>query len=543
MRISLRAAVVLCSVALAFSSSARVGGQQRPRAPAVASVAASGGTLEPWVSRVDAMLRNGTLDIDRVQADTMIAGRTHERLAQRHEDVPVFGGQLIRQLDGRSIVSVFGQMFENVSLPTVVPSIEGAAAAAIAERAAGAGAAADTPVLGILPKADGYVLVYRMTVRSAWDIRMYFVNAATGAIEDQRSQIKPQQDLPTIGLGTGVLGDQKKVSAAQSSSGFRAIDLRRPADAFTLDFHGSVSRLNGFLQTGAVFLSDVATSSSADWTDGSVVDAHVYEGWVYDYYFKRFGRHGIDDRDLPIISIVHPLARSDAGRFRPEDVGLFINNALYLGDGFMMYGDGDGRIFDYLAGGFDVVAHELTHGVTDFTSQLEYRDESGALNEAFSDIMATAAEFFFFRSGQGPQKGPNFVVGEDITKFSPGYIRSLQDPISAGDPDHYSLRQFIGTPIDNGGVHVNSTIVGHAFYLAVAGGRNRVSGTTVAGIGVANMEPMERIFYRAFAFLMGPRAQFADARAATLQAAADLYGSNSNERSQVAQAWTAVGVE
>jgi bacillolysin len=533
--------LVICCAALVVATAPRVRGQQ-PREPLLRSVAATDGTLGEWASRVDAMLRGGTLDIAKIQPDTMLAGRTHERLAQIYEGLPVFGGQLIRQRAGRAVVSVFGQMFENVLVPVTAPTIAATTAAAVAERASGVGADAGTPILGIMPKADRFVLVYRMTVRSTRDIRTCFVNAETGAIEDQRSEIK-RADLPTIGTGTGVLGDAKKVSAAQSGGAFRAIDLRRPADAYTLDFGGSISRLGSFLQTGHVFLSDVATSSSADWTDRPVVDAHAYEGWIYDYYFKRFGRRGIDDENIPIISIVHPLARADAPEHAPEDVALFINNAAYLGGGFIFLGDGDGANFDYFAGGLDVVAHELTHGVTDYTSQLEYRDEPGALNEAFSDIMGTSVEFFFERSGQGPQKGPNFLIGEDITRISPGFIRSLQDPMSAGDPDHYSMRRFIGSPIDNGGVHVNSTIVGHAFYLAVAGGRNRVSGLSVAGIGASNIERMERIFYRAFAFLMGPRARFVDARAATLQAAADLYGSGSNERSQLQQAWTAVGVQ
>ena len=209
----------------------------------------------------------------------------------------------------------------------------------------------------------------------------------------------------------------------------------------------------------------------------------------------------------------------------------------------MLYGDGDGTDFNYFAGSFDIVAHELTHGVTDFTSRLDYRDEPGALNEAFSDIMAIGAEHFYFRSGQGPQKGPNFLIGEDITLGGPRFIRSLDNPTAGGYPDHYSLRLYVGTDIDSGGVHVNSTIVGHAFYLAVAGGTNRVSGIAVAGIGRANMERMERIFYRAFVFLLGPQSRFTDARAATLQAATDLFGAGSNERAQLSQAWNAVGLQ
>ncbi len=169
-----------------------------------------------------------------------------------------------------------------------------------------------------------------------------------------------------------------------------------------------------------MFFSDVATSATNTWTDGAVVDAHVYEGWIYDYFFKRFGRRSIDDQDLELIGLVHPLARASAASYPPDIVGQWINNAAYLGDGFLLFGDGDGRVFDYLAGGFDVVVHEITHGVTEFTSGLIYQDEPGALNEAFSDIMAIAAEFFTLRAGQGPQRGPNFLIGEDVTKVAPG---------------------------------------------------------------------------------------------------------------------------
>jgi Zn-dependent metalloprotease len=366
------------------------------------------------------------------------------------------------------------------------------------------------------------------------------VNAATGAIERSVSELRRQ--APVIGKGTGVLRDSKKVSARQATGTFQAWDLLRPASFLTLTLQGSPKRLNDLLETGFLFESDIATSSNNVWTDGATVDAHAYQGWVYDYYFKRFGRRGLDDRDGGVLSIVHPLARSLASQYPPEVVGVFINNALYIHPGLLIFGDGDGQVFDYLAGSLDVVAHEMTHGVTAFTSNLEYLDESGALNEAFSDIMAVGHEFHFLQSGRGPQKGPNFLIGEDVTRFGPGYLRSLEHPGSVGDPDHYSLRQHIGTDVDYGGVHFNSTIAGHAFYLAIAGGRNRTSGISVQGVGLASIERIERIFYRAFVFLMAPRAEFADARAATLQAATDLYGPNSVERSQVAQAWTAVGV-
>lgn len=95
---------------------------------------------------------------------------------------------------------------------------------------------------------------------------------------------------------------------------------------------------------------------------------------------------------------------------------------------------------------------------------------------------------------------------------------------------------------DNGGVHINSSIANHAFYLAVMGGTNRVSGLAVTGVGFGNLNQMEQVFYRAFTEMLTPSSDFAAARAATIQAARDLYGANSAPERAVTQAWTAVGV-
>jgi Zn-dependent metalloprotease len=150
-------------------------------------------------------------------------------------------------------------------------------------------------------------------------------------------------------------------------------------------------------------------------------------------------------------------------------------------------------------------------------------------------------EFYYYPVGAA-REGADWLIAEDVFVAPPGYLRSLNNPSATGNPDHYSLRRFIGTSTDDGGVHFNATIATHAFYLAVAGGRNRVSGITVPGVGLGNIERMERIFYRAFTQLMAPNSQFSDARRATLQAATDLYGDGSNDRAQVELAWNAVGV-
>ena len=182
------------------------------------------------------------------------------------------------------------------------------------------------------------------------------------------------------------------------------------------------------------------------------------------------------------------------------------------------------------------MAHELTHGVTDYSSRLIYRDESGALNEAFSDMMGISVEFFFQPPGSGPLRA-DYLLGEDVIS---GGIRSLQNPAAFGDPDHYTLR-YTG-PFDNGGVHTNSAIGTHAFYLAIEGGTNRISGINVKGVGAANRDQIEKVFYRAFTQLMPASATFSTARAVTIQSARDIYGVGSPAESAVTQAWTAVGV-
>src|SRR5919202_3669015 len=148
-------------------------------------------------------------------------------------------------------------------------------------------------------------------------------------------------------------------------------------------------------------------------------------------------------------------------------------------------------------------------------------------------MMGTAAEFFYQPAGEGVMKA-DYLIGEDVV--TPGGIRSMANPGVFGDPDHYSKR-FLGTA-DNGGVHTNSTIASHAYYLAIEGGTNRTSGLSVQGVGVANREQIEKTFYRGFTQLMPANATYSVARAVTIQAARDLYGTGSAAERAVTQAWT-----
>jgi thermolysin len=117
----------------------------------------------------------------------------------------------------------------------------------------------------------------------------------------------------------------------------------------------------------------------------------------------------------------------------------------------------------------------------------------------------------------------------------------MAQPTLFGDPDHYAIR-FTG-PEDNGGVHINSGIMNNAFFLAVEGGVNRYSGQSVTGVGGANRANIEQAFYRGIVLMLPASASFSDARAATVLAATELFGTGSPEAVAIDQAWSAVGVE
>ena len=496
-----------------------------------------------WDGRIEALVAQGELRLRQVRADTLVPGRKHERFAQIYNGVHVFGGELVRQSDDAGVVSVFGTFYEGVDIG-VRPTLSASAARGLVETPGSpALLTGHDPELVVLPEAGGgYALCWRLRAWTNNDLVMYFVDAHEGHVRLRFSDRKTQS---AVGLGKGVLGDKKKVSAKSSGGTFVADDELRPPAVETYDYQGNLFEFLTLRRVEDISPSDLAKDSDNDWTDGANVDAHVHAGYTYDYYYKRFGRHGLDNADVRMINITHVVKRSDLLTQPIEIIFDFYLNAFYLGDGVMVYGEGlppeytfNRQHWDYLAGGLDVVAHELTHGVTDYSSQLIYEGESGALNESFSDMMGTAVEFYFQPIGSGPLHA-DYLCGEDVV--TPGGIRSLANPTLFGDPDHFSER-FLG-PEDNGGVHINSGIPNHVYYLAIEGGTHRLSKVTVQGVGVANRDQIEKVFYRAFTSMLPPSADFHMARAATIQAARDLQGPGSAAERAVTQAWTAVGVE
>lgn len=540
------AVLVVAGVAVA-AQSPQTGAPRQPRAVAVG--VADGTLLRSWDATVDSMRRGGELVLSRTRTDTVLAGRTHERYEQYFHGIRIVGGEVTRQLTRGVTSSIFGELHQVSGVPDRPEISEDAAREVFRSMASGEVPDGRPIELVILQKDDGtYALSYATHVWTTEGWMQTYIDAQNGELLLRYNDLKTQS---AVGTGTGVLGDTKKISTRLQSGRYTADDALRPPVLITYDMQGNLSRTESYLDGIYVPTStDIASDSDNVWTDTATVDAHVYLGYTYDYYFKRFGRSGLDDRNAPIYAITHPVRRSDFVTLSLDDIGTYLLNAFWCGGcgptfrGAMVFGDGlppniavGGQTFDFFSGALDIVAHELTHGLTEYTSNLIYRNESGALNEAFSDILGTGAEFFYQTPGTGPRQA-DYLIGEDIIR--PGGDRSLANPASFGDPDHYSKR-FTGSA-DNGGVHTNSLIASHAFYLAIEGGTNRTSGLSVTGVGGANREQIEKVFYRAFAFLMPANATFSTARAVTIQASRDVYGANSAAERAITQAWTAVGV-
>ncbi|WP_374055507.1 M4 family metallopeptidase [Rossellomorea sp. FM04394] len=349
----------------------------------------------------------------------------------------------------------------------------------------------------------------------------YFVDAVTGEILGKVNDIHEANNgagkpgggggaaggTDTVGSGKGVLGDTKSLNTYLSSSTYYLQDRTRGDGVFTYDASNR-TRLPGSLWAD----SDNLFNASYD---GAAVDAHYYAGQTYDYYLNTHNRNSYDGNGAALKSTVH--------------YGRNYNNAFWNGQQ-MVYGDGDGTTFVALSGGLDVIAHELTHAVTDTTADLIYQNESGAINESMSDIFGTLVEY-------DTNNNPDWEIGEDIytPNKSGDALRSMSDPAKYGDPDHYSVR-YTGTQ-DNGGVHINSGIGNKAAYLLSQGGTHY--GVKVTGIGT---DKTGAIYYRALTQYLTPSSTFSQLRSAAVQAATDLYGAGSAEVASVNAAYNAVGV-
>ena len=461
-------------------------------------------------------------DLETVWRASYADGTTQTRYQQVVGAAEVLGGQVtvFRDASGES-TAVIGAHFAALE-PANAVRLDRADAKATAVRTLGA--RGDRSAVLKLDPRDGRLFYEVETQR--FDHRwVQWVDATTGRIDNT-------YDAVAHGEGVGVKGDRKSIDTTQAGGSYQLISADGRQE--TYDAQNTTTH-PGEMMTDPDDVWDQTQPATLSPSQSAGVDAHYYGNVVDDFYGDTFSRNSIDDAGMTIISTVH------------YDVGYC--NAFWNGEQ-MTYGDGDGAACKPLSGGLDVVSHELTHGVTEFTSNLIYENESGALNESFSDMMGNTAEFYAERNGLDPAASPDWLIGEDVIAAGPPYggtnpgFRNMGDPKDDGDPDHYS-EKYTGTS-DGGGVHTNSGIPNHAFYLAVNGGTNAGCDATGSGghthtadcgvrVPALGLDRAAAVFYQGFTSLT-EYANFCDARSATMAVAG-------KSRKAINSAWAAVGVK
>lgn len=446
---------------------------------------------------------------------------THVRFQQVTHGVPVVGAELAAHYDSAGrITSIDANYIPGVSDLDVEPAISAKAGkeVAIADVLARTKDADESQLqptdgklvvfaLGQRPAALAYEYTVRAVFGSEPAIWVTTVDAKTGEIIDRYNNLQTVE-----ASGTGVLGNAQKFQVTAAGTGYQMLDTSRGVQIRT---YTAAQKEVGPTQGATVVSSTTLASWDTGTGAGAAVDAHSYAGAVFDYYKKVHARNAIDGAGGAMLSTAH--------------FGQAYDNAFWDGTG-MSYGDG-GQYFKPLSAGLDVVAHEFTHGVTEKTSNLRYQGQSGALNEAVSDIFGV-----FIEHAVKPSDTKNWTMGEDIAKKA-GLLRDFKNPAAGQQPAN--MKNFVNTQQDEGGVHINSGIINNAAVLMTIGGTNPVSKTAVKfGIG---WEKSEQLWYRANTKYFMTTTNFAQAAQAVMQAAKDL-ALTENEQSIVDCAWKATGV-
>ncbi|MBC8059942.1 MAG: M4 family metallopeptidase [Clostridiaceae bacterium] len=331
------------------------------------------------------------------------------------------------------------------------------------------------------------------------------VEASSGTILDKLDNIR--YDGAIIGSGTAVDGFTKTLNLYQSGSTYQMKDTTKAMTGQILTYTANTK-----LVEPGTLLTNITSNFNTE-TLKAGVSAHYFAGVVYDFYKNLFNRNSIDNAGMTITSTVHYDSK--------------YNNAFWDG-AQMVYGDGDGTLFTYLSGDLDVVGHEMTHGVTERTANLVYKNQSGALNESMSDVLIETYDKYNVKfGGSWTFNSSDWVVGDAVytPKIAGDALRSLATPTLYSQPDNMS--KYVNTTSDNGGVHTNSGITNKAAYLIAQ------------ALGCAKTS---QIYYRALTNYMISTTDFLGARNALIQSATDLYGVSSAEVIAVGNAFTSVGI-
>ncbi|HEX8706715.1 MAG TPA: M4 family metallopeptidase [Pyrinomonadaceae bacterium] len=300
--------------------------------------------------------------------------------------------------------------------------------------------------------------------------------------------------------------------APPESAGFRAAALDLQAQRTI--YHGR----NAQALPGDV----IRTEGSGPIGDTAVDEAHDGLGATFDFYAKIFQRNSIDNNGQPLKATVH--------------YGVNYDNAFWNGQQ-MVFGDGDGQVFNRFTIAVDIIGHELTHGVTQSQVHLAPFYQPGALNESISDVFGSMIKQHRL---QQEASEADWLIGEGLftSNVAGVALRSMKDPGSAyddpvlgKDPQPKHMRDFVYTLTDQAGVHINCSIPNHAFYLLATS----LGGFAWERAGVIWYETLKDTRF-------GHHTLFADFARLTFSNAVRLYGSKSQESLAVQEAWHQVGI-
>ncbi len=505
----------------------------RPKAGARLWAAAAASVTYQFMGQV-----RGLLNVDNPEADFLVSqtetddlGQTHLRLTQTLAGVPVLGHELVAHLTNGEVTLLNGRY---QPLPGNLSTTPKLALSDASERAfrhvrkmSVVRSFGDNMLkmksseggLCIFPGVGTAKLAYQLTIRpnllERWE---YVIDAQTGDVLDVYNHTCTVAG-PAKVSGRDLNGVTRSFQAWQQDNTYFLIDASRAM------FNATTSKMPGG-PIGGIWTQDarntfgddqktyqVTAGNSTTW-NATAVSAHYNAGVAYEYYLKTFNRNSLNNKGGTIISLINIA----------DDDGKGLDNAYWNGQ-IMAYGNGRTG-FKPLAGALDVAGHEMTHGVIQNTANLQYKNQSGAINESFADVFAVLID------------RANWTIGEDVVKpalFPSGALRSMANPNQGGpknDANGYqpkTMAQYDNTTDDNGGVHINSGIPNYAFYLFASN----------ASVG---RDKAEKVYYRALTTYLVRTSQFLDLRLAIIKATGDLFGATGAEVAAARNAFDAVGI-
>ena len=494
-------------------------------------------------------------DLQLVRRQTDELGFTHHRYDQYHRGIKVDAGQIfIHEKDG-AVTSLNGKWVHHlnqVASPKLSPNqaVQKALQYLPARRYLWESEGAqrmlqkikNDPQATFYPKAElvwfdpsfsnkaeNYRLAYSMEIQAESPLMReeVYIDALNGELLHRLNTLEFANSQGTA--ITRYNGEKTIITDSMGVNSYRLIELDRSpgVNIYTLDLN-STYRYND-----AVDFEDDDNfwfNINAEF-DEVATDAHWAAEMTHDYLMTVRNYRGVDGAGLDFGCYVH---------FRDEDEDdVSTANAFWNGN-FASFGDGDDENSPLTT--LDIVAHEFGHGIDQFSSNLRYRGESGAIDESLSDIWGATIEFWA-TPGQA-----DWGMGEDCDLTNSGGLRNMADPNDKNDPDTYDGR-FWGDPDcenpgmqDNCFVHTNSGVQNYWYYLLVEGGSGINDNDDYYDITGLGLQTASDIVWRGQQEYLFRDAKYVDAMGSFLQAAEDLYGLCSTEYITVANTWRAVGV-